>query len=96
MTNEVDKARAAVTIINKLIVGAVNHGGDSGGPYFSNYEILFDVVSDAAKMITALTNIPVTVVEAFDCSATGTDIRKEPIYDGERYRFWLLEVPVIV
>lgn len=96
MTNEVDKARAAVSIINKLIVASVNHGGDSGGPYFSDYEMLGDAVRDAARMITALTNVPVSVVEAFDCSATGTDIRKEPRYNGERYRFWLLEVPVIV
>lgn len=96
MTNEVDKARAAVSIINKLIVASVNHGGDSGGPYFSDYEMLDDAVRDAARMITALTNVPVSVVEAFDCSENGTDIRKEPRYNGEEYIYWLLEVPVIV
>lgn len=92
----VDKARAAATIINKLIVGAVNHGGDSGGPYYSDLETLRVVVEDAAKMITALTEVPVLVRAAFECSANGANIRKEPMYDGEEYRFWLLEIPVIV
>ena len=91
-----DKARAAASIINKLIVVAVNHGGDVGGPYYSDIETLRVVVEDAARMITALTGVPVLVRAAFECSANGTNIRKEPIYDGERYRFWLLEVPVIV
>lgn len=91
-----DKARAAATIINKLIVGAVNHGGDSGGPYFSDFETLRVVVEDAARMITALTEVPVLVRAAFECSANGAYFRKEPMYDGEEFRFWLLEVPVIV
>lgn len=91
-----DKARAAAAIINKLIVAAVNHGGDFGGPYFSDYETLRVAVEDAAKMITALTEVPVLVVEAFDCSENGTNIREEPRYDREEKRFWLLKVPVIV
>lgn len=91
-----DKARAAATIINKLIVGAVNHGGDSGGPYFSDFETLRIVVEDAARMITALTEVPVLVRAAFECSANGANFRTEPKYDREKFRFWLLEVPVIV
>ena len=92
----VDKARAAATIINKLIVGAVNHGGDVGGPYYSDLETLRVVVEDAARMITSLTGVPVLVRAAFKCSANGTNIRTEPMYDGEEYCFWLLEIPVIV
>ena len=35
-----------IELINRLITEAINHGGDPGGPYFSNPEDLRSVIND--------------------------------------------------
>ena len=35
-----------IELVNRIITEAINHGGDSGGPYFSNREYLRSVIND--------------------------------------------------
>lgn len=78
-----DLARAAIKTMNTAIINAVYHGGDAGGPYFSDYEMIKASMRDVALMLTSLTGFPIYVVEGYDCSDSGDYIKTEPTYKGQ-------------
>ena len=71
--------------MNRVIVEAIDHGGDDG-PYFMNYEGLRKEVRSLALMIG------VDLIEAYDVTIEKDIIvpRLKPKYAREKYRYPLL------
>ena len=86
----IDHARQVVKTMNTAIINAVYHGGDAGGPYFTDYGMLKASMKDVALMLTAVTGCQIYVVEGYDCSDTGDYIETKPSYKGEKPMWPLL------
>ena len=53
MVNDVSALRNIVNFINTIVIEAVEHGGDSGGPYFTNEK---DLVASLRSFIDYICN----------------------------------------
>lgn len=59
-----------IELMNKILETAVMHGGDRGGPYYSEGEALFELVKEWVTM-KKLTNYEVVVIGASDGQMDG-------------------------
>lgn len=84
-----DETFAVVKGINKAICEAIDHGGDTGGPYFCNYDDLRDQLEELAISLSRLSGHQIMVVDTYDYN--GRCIKK---YNGEEWRVPMLEVVV--